>query len=466
MIKWAKRSTFVDLFAGLGGFHVGLARLGHECVFASEIDPHLQAIYEKNFGIRPAGDIRRVGINEIPPHDLLCAGFPCQPYSKAGSQRGADCPKWGDLFEYVLRIIKARRPRFIILENVPNLGKHKDGATWTAMRSELERLDLDVDERVLSPHQFGIPQIRERMYIVGGRSREGGIGHFSWPVPDRKDTPDVRTVLDKRPSEARPLSNQVRRCLEVWQEFLDRSPRSVELPSFPIWTMEFGATYPIEGPTPFSLGPRRIMKYRGSHGVPLREFAPDERFLMLPSHARQWGSEFPRWKIQFIRQNREFYARNRKWIDPWLPKILEFPASLQKFEWNCKGEERDIWKYVVQIRASGVRVKRPTTAPSLIAMTTTQVPIIAWEKRYMTPRECSRLQSLEGLQHLPEVPTRAYKALGNAVNSRIVSLIAGSLCQLESSLDDSHRFESEPSRNLQPNNWSQRGLQVHIYRVG
>jgi len=100
---------------------------------------------------------------------------------------------------------------------------------------------------------------------------------------------------------------------------------------------------------------------------------------------------------------------------------------LQKLEWKVKGGERNIWEYVLQFRASGVRVKRRTTAPSLIAMTDTQVPIIGWERRYMTPRECARLQSLEGLKQLPATPTKAFHALGNAVNSRVVEIVAKAL---------------------------------------
>jgi DNA (cytosine-5)-methyltransferase 1 len=162
----------------------------------------------------------------------------------------------------------------------------------------------------------------------------------------------------------------------------------------------------------------------------------------LPSYARTRQKRFPTWKRTFIRQNRELYAENKNWIDQWMPAVLEFPPSLQKFEWNCKGEERDIWKYVIQFRASGVRVKRPTTAPSLIAMTTTQVPIIAWEKRYMTVRECARLQSMEGLKHFPTIPTRAFKALGNAVNSHLIELIVNAL--MKSTATDQVAVEAIP----------------------
>lgn len=415
---------FIDLFAGLGGFHVALRRLGLECVFSSEIDPTLQALYKQNFGFVSHGDIRQVKPSSIPNHDLLCAGFPCQPFSKAGMQMGLECPRFGNLFSNVVDILEAREPEFIILENVPNLARHRSGETWKRMRERLESVGYSIDEHRLSPHQFGIPQVRERIYIVGCRS---GLHNFIWPEPTGKGTTSILSALEKSPKDARPISKEVIDCLNVWQHFIDHYPKDENLPTHPIWSMEFGATYPYEDETPHAAGLRRLCKSKGSHGIDLRGLPRSERMLGLPTHARTKADRFPDWKVRFIRKNREIYRRNKAWLDKWIPEILKFPSSWQKFEWNCKGGERDVWKYVIQLRASGVRVKRPNNSPSLVAMTTTQVPIIAWERRYMTPRECAKLQSLSELNHLPRVNAQAFKALGNAINADVVELIARKL---------------------------------------
>ena len=420
---------FIDLFAGLGGFHLALRELDHICVFACEIDETLRSLYEKNFNMQCAGDICGIDPRDIPSHDILCAGFPCQPFSKAGGQEGLHKPESGWLYSYIHKIVKYHKPQYILLENVPNIAKHNDGHTWRLIERLLQRAGYSTDHVKLSPHEFGIPQIRERIYIVAsGISLEG----FEKPTPITKASDlSIHNVLDTHPVDAKKIPDNVKKCIEVWQEFLSRFPEEEKLPSFPIWSMEFGATYPYEEKTPRCFPLYELRRYCGSHGRPLTGTRREELFKLLPSHARVEDKQFPHWKVQFIKRNRELYERHKDWIDDWKPKIMEFPSSFQKLEWNCQGEPRILDNFVIQIRASGVRVKRPTTSPSLVAMTATQVPIIAWEGRYITPIECKRLQSMEELEWLPDQPTKAYEALGNAVNVTVAELVAEAL--LESS---------------------------------
>ena len=179
---------FIDLFAGLGGFHIGLSRLGHTCVYACEINDYLRDLYIKNFKFNPKRidrDIREINLDNVPRYDILCAGFPCQPFSKAGTQSGFNHEIAGDMFYYILKFIKAHKPKYLFLENVPNLYRHNNEKTWKLkMKPRLKRLGYDIEEEIISPIHFGIPQTRNRMYILGTNLKK---------TEEKKDTREVPT---------------------------------------------------------------------------------------------------------------------------------------------------------------------------------------------------------------------------------------------------------------------------------
>ena len=177
--KKLKGYTFIDLFCGIGGFHLALSSLGAECVFASDINERACSVYEKNFKLKPVGDITQIKCKNIPTHDILCAGFPCQPFSISGRKKGFD-DKNGKLFFEIIRIARYHKPKVIFLENVRNLEAHDDGKTLETIKLKLKQIGYKTFVKVLNASNFGTPQARKRIYIVAIRNNLK-IKEFDFP---------------------------------------------------------------------------------------------------------------------------------------------------------------------------------------------------------------------------------------------------------------------------------------------
>lgn len=463
-----KPYTFIDLFAGLGGFHLALQQLGCKCVFASELKEDLRKLYQLNFPELDEkylkGDITMVDVNDIPSHDILCGGFPCQPFSQAGKRLGFQDEGRGDLFFKICEIIQHHRPRYIFLENVSNLKGHDNGDTWRVIKRELEKLDYYIPEpEILSPHQFGIPQHRRRIYIVGLRkdlidSKEPKP--FEFPNEKKEKNCDITTIIDSSDTDIQPLALKTLQQLKVWQKFLtELKKRNRAIPRFPIWAMEFDADYDYEDIAPFKQTKKQLKGHKGKLGWEINGPSKEDCLRQLPIYAQtDTADKFPEWKIRYIRQNREFWTENSDWICTWIEHIKDWDNSHQKLEWNCRGNnDGDLKHKIIQFRASGIRVKLPTFSPAL-NLVGTQVPILPWIElpkecipvysdeeleqygltqddirfgRYLSTKEAAALQGMGKLKFGHLSRTRIYEALGNAVNVDIVTIIAKKLLGYE-----------------------------------
>ena len=441
-----RKFTFIDLFAGIGGFHLAMDKLGGKCVFASELKTDLRNLYRQNFGMECSGDINKIDIkNDIKKHDVLCAGFPCQPFSKAGKQQGFNDEKdRGNLFWKIMEILEDKQPEYILLENVQNLQTHDNGNTWNVIRENLKKL-YEVQCDIISPHDFGIPQHRKRIYIVGRLKSKGGLKDFKFPEHSEKINCNIKSIIDENDTDFMSLREQTKNHLEAWQNFLDLlANNNIVIPSFPIWAMEWGATYDYEKIAPCNQHRESLEGKRGKFGVELKGNSVDDMLLQLPIYAQaamKPNEEFPEWKKNFIRWNREFYAQHKKILDEWIPKIKQpgFENSHQKFEWNCgmdKKAKPTLQDKIIQFRPSGIRVKLPTYSPALV-LTTTQIPIFPWVHtpdgqtgRYMTKKEAARIQCMEELKHTPNTIAESFRAFGNAVNVEVVRRIAEKLLEV------------------------------------
>ena len=174
--KKQTKLSFIDLCCGIGGFHQALSNMGMKCVMASDIDKNCRENYETNYGIEPEGDLTKIDIKTIPDFDILCAGFPCQPFSKAGQQNGFDDNR-GNIFFEICEIIKYHKPKYVILENVRNLASHDKGNTWSTIKSKIDELNYHTYENpvILNTLYFGVPQSRERVVILCKRKDLGTL---------------------------------------------------------------------------------------------------------------------------------------------------------------------------------------------------------------------------------------------------------------------------------------------------
>jgi DNA (cytosine-5)-methyltransferase 1 len=394
--------TFVDLFAGIGGFHAALAAMGGKCVYAIEIDAAAAAVYERNWGINPFGDVTKDSNDDgvaVPEHDVLCAGFPCQPFSKSGAQRGMDETR-GTLYWNILRIIQERRPAVVLLENVRNLAGPRHRHEWQLIIETLRTEGYRVSDTpaVFSPHLLprefgGRPQVRERVFITASRLPEGhGFDAAVEPAvvnrplggwdPQTWELEGDLPLDEDHEVQGCELTDAERLWIDAWDDFVqvmweERDGR--RLPGFPLWADEW-----------------------------------IERSKLKPARLKRE----PKWKADYLVKNAEFYTVHREVLDRWTKRwgiyTELFPPSRRKLEWQAQDTPR-LWDTVMHFRPSGIRAKAPSYLPALVAIT--QTSIIGGRERRLSPREAARLQGLPDWFDFGEQRVaKTYRQLGNGVS--------------------------------------------------
>lgn len=221
--------NFIDLFAGIGGFHYAMSSFGANCAFASEIDKKAADNYYINHGIRPFGDITKIRVEDIPSHNILCAGFPCQSFSISGKQKGFNDIR-GTLFFDIVRIADHHKPEILFLENVKNFERHDNGRTLSIVNDTLRLIGYKVYSKVLNASDFGLPQNRERIYIIAFRN---DIDSKCFKFPIVNIISSLYDILDTNPLDGKIID---RNDIKFYKDFqpLKNLFGDVELPNKPI----------------------------------------------------------------------------------------------------------------------------------------------------------------------------------------------------------------------------------------
>ena len=385
--------TYIDLFCGIGAFHQAMENLGGKCLYACDIDADCRKTYERNYGIKPDSDITKVNEKvDIPPHDVLCAGFPCQAFSKAGKRLGFADETKGTLFFDIMRILNHHHPKYALLENVRNLASHDGGNTWRVIHDSLDEAGYNVinDPIIFSPHYIGVPQHRERVFIMCVRKDIGELPPFFFndsKIP-QCSIDDILLDDSEIPNiEKYQLKPEQIQWIDNWNMFI-QNIKCDKLPGFPVWADS-------------------LCDLKDNHMVP------------------NWDN-LPKWQQNFITKNNKLWESNKEFIAKWLElskKCPLFYGAKAKLEWQVGNVKNpNIWEHIMQIRPSGLRVKPGTYFPALVAIT--QTSIVGKRKRFLTPRECARLQSFPDTFQYDDKDTQAYKQFGNSINVGLVELFA------------------------------------------
>ena len=409
---------FIDLCCGIGGFHYALQNMDYKCVMASDIDEECRRNYELNHKIKPLGDLKNIDVRSIPNFDILCAGFPCQPFSKAGGQKGFVDDR-GNIFFDICNIIKHHNPKYLLLENVRNLVSHDKGNTWEVIRTKINELNYHTYEKpiILNTLYFGIPQSRERVVIMCKRKDLGVLPTLPSISKANLQHTSLTSIVEDEVDAKYNITGKLKETEKVWNDFLDIcNENNIRIPKFPIWTNWWDS----DGDN------TSVTKYD-------KKLSAEENAINIKKKQEDFYKKYTKW----IDKNREFYIKNYEVLNPWLISSREnqlWDGAVRKMEWQTGTDNLNMKQVLWSPRGSGVRIKKIDYSPTLVAMTS-MIPIYGPKSRHLTPRECARLQSFPENYILHNNDKTAYKQFGNAVNVKMIERSARFLIKNEPLFD-------------------------------